>query len=68
MLRYARPYYAPPVAGIGFQDDELPVYADFGYVAFTIGMTFQVSDTDLAKRPSGVRHLRAGWARRVLRR
>ncbi len=49
-LRYARLYYAPPVGGIGFQDDELPHYADFGYVAFTIGMTYQVSDTDLAKR------------------
>jgi uncharacterized membrane protein len=50
-LRYARLYYAPPVGGIGFQDDELPDYADFVYLAFTIGMTFQVSDTDLAKRP-----------------
>jgi uncharacterized membrane protein len=36
---------------IGFQDDGLPEYADFVYVAFTIGMTFQVSDTDLAERP-----------------
>jgi uncharacterized membrane protein len=36
---------------VGFQDDEPPDYADFVYVAFTIGMTFQVSDTDLAKRP-----------------
>ncbi|HET8874192.1 MAG TPA: DUF1345 domain-containing protein [Gaiellaceae bacterium] len=50
-LRYARLYYAPPVGGIGFQDDVLPDYADFVYLAFTIGMTFQVSDTDLAKRP-----------------
>lgn len=53
-LRYARLYYAPPVGGIGFQDDELPDYTDFVYLAFTIGMTFQVSDTDLAKRP--IRH------------
>jgi len=50
-LRYARLYYAPPVGGIGFQDHEQPSYADFVYVAFTIGMTYQVSDTDLAKRP-----------------
>jgi uncharacterized membrane protein len=26
---------------VGFQNDELPDYADFVYVAFTIGMTFQ---------------------------
>jgi uncharacterized protein DUF1345 len=26
-------------------------YADFAYVAFTIGMTFQVSDTEISKRP-----------------
>ena len=51
MLRYARLYYAPPVGGIGFQEDELPDYVDFVYLAFTIGMTYQVSDTDLAKRP-----------------
>jgi uncharacterized membrane protein len=50
-LRYARLYYAQPVGGIGFSDDDPPGYADFAYVAFTIGMCFQVSDTDLAKRP-----------------
>jgi uncharacterized membrane protein len=50
-LRYARLYYAPPVGGIGFPDDALPDYTDFIYVALTISMTFQVSDTDLAKRP-----------------
>jgi uncharacterized membrane protein len=54
MLRYARLYYAEPVGGIGFQERELPDYVDFVYVAFTIGMTYQVSDTDLAKRP--IRH------------
>jgi uncharacterized membrane protein len=50
-LRYARLYYAPPVGGIGFPEDDLPDYADFVYLAFTIGMTFQVSDTDLTNRP-----------------
>jgi uncharacterized membrane protein len=50
MLRYARLYYAPPVGGIGFADDQPPEYLDFAYLAFTIGMTFQVSDTDLAKK------------------
>jgi uncharacterized membrane protein len=46
MLRYARLYYSPPSGGIDF-DDEEPEYADFAYLALTIGMTFQVSDTDL---------------------
>ena len=50
-LRYARLYYSPPVGGIGFPAGDRPDYSDFVYVAFTIGMTFQVSDTDLAKRP-----------------
>ena len=30
--------------------DEPPDYLDFVYVAFTVGMTFQVSDTDIAER------------------
>jgi len=32
---------------VDFNQDEPPRYVDFAYVAFTIGMTFQVSDTDL---------------------
>jgi uncharacterized membrane protein len=49
-LRYAHEYYTPPVGGIDFKSDELPDYRDFAYVAFTIGMTFQVSDTDIQRR------------------
>ena len=49
-LRYARLYYAPPPGGLGFAEHEPPVYADFAYVAVTIGMTYQVSDTDISKR------------------
>jgi len=45
-LRYARVYYTPPDGGIDFHG-ERPDYADFAYLALTIGMTFQVSDTDL---------------------
>ena len=45
-LRYARLYYSPPEGGIDFQG-EAPDYLDFAYLALTIGMTFQVSDTDL---------------------
>src|ERR1700742_3068730 len=49
-LRYARLYYSPPDGGIDFKG-ERPDYLDFAYLALTIGMTFQVSDTDLtAKR------------------
>ena len=49
-LKYARAYYSEPAGGIEFNEDEPPNYVDFGYYAFTIGMTFQVSDTDLTKR------------------
>jgi uncharacterized membrane protein len=45
-LRYARVYYTPPDGGIDFQGGR-PDYLDFAYLALTIGMTFQVSDTDL---------------------
>ena len=47
-LRYARLYYTGQPGGISFnQQSPGPRYLDFAYVAFTIGMTFQVSDTDL---------------------
>jgi uncharacterized membrane protein len=50
-LRYAHEYYSQPVGGIDFKTHgELPDYQDFGYVAFTVGMTFQVSDTDIQAR------------------
>ncbi len=47
MLNYARQYYGKPEGGINFNENQPPRYADFAYLAFTIGMTFQVSDTDL---------------------
>jgi uncharacterized membrane protein len=50
LLRYARIYFTPPDGGIDF-GAEPPDYGDFAYLALTIGMTFQVSDTELtAKR------------------
>jgi uncharacterized membrane protein len=51
-LRYADIFYSSPVGGIGFGDDgsELPSYRDFAYMALTIGMTYQVSDTTLRDR------------------
>jgi uncharacterized membrane protein len=46
--RYAHLYYSEPPGGIDFKtDDDRPTYTDFAYVAFTVGMTFQVADTDL---------------------
>ncbi|MEP7115144.1 MAG: DUF1345 domain-containing protein [Ilumatobacteraceae bacterium] len=51
VLRYARLYYGEPPGGIDFASaQEPPDYMDFVYVAFTIGMTFQVSDTGIAQR------------------
>jgi uncharacterized membrane protein len=49
MLRYARLYFAHG-GGIEFKDREPPTYLDFAYVAFTIGMTYQVSDTAVTAR------------------
>jgi uncharacterized membrane protein len=49
-LRYAHLYYGPKLPGIRFDDrdsDPSPTYRDFAYLAFTIGMTYQVSDTIL---------------------
>ena len=48
-LRYAYQYYTGGDGGIDFNQDEPPRYSDFAYLAFTIGMTFQVSDTDLKR-------------------
>ena len=46
-LRYARLYYSEAAGGIDWHADDLPDFGDFAYVALTIGMTFQVSDTDI---------------------
>lgn len=46
-LRYAAEYYADPsVTPVDFST-ERPDYQDFAYLAFTLGMTYQVSDTAL---------------------
>jgi uncharacterized membrane protein len=47
-LRYARLYYAHS-GGISFNQVEPPRYTDFAYLAFTLGMTYQVSDTDIGR-------------------
>ncbi|HWD80997.1 MAG TPA: DUF1345 domain-containing protein [Kribbella sp.] len=53
-LRYARLYYVDEEGGVSFHMDASPDYQDFAYLSFTIGMTFQVSDTDL--QSSEIRH------------
>ena len=45
-LRYARLYYMND-KGIDFNQKEAPQYTDFAYLAFVLGMTYQVSDTNL---------------------
>jgi uncharacterized membrane protein len=51
MLRYARLFYSGAEDGIDFNQGHdpksQPTYRDFAYLAFTIGMTYQVSDTNL---------------------
>jgi uncharacterized membrane protein len=59
MLRYARLYYTGTDGGISFNEDDPPAYPDFAYLAFTIGMTFQVSDTNIEDktiRRTALRH------------
>jgi uncharacterized membrane protein len=61
MLRYARLFYGgDEPGGIDFHegDDYRPDYGDFAYLAFTLGMTYQVSDTDLVDRPVRMAALR----------
>jgi uncharacterized membrane protein len=58
MLKYARMYYKND-RGIDFYSDIPPRYSDFAYVAFTIGMTFQVSDNNFETnefRRTALRH------------
>ena len=53
LLRYAHQYYNEgKVGGIDFKEgpEYEPDYRDFAYVAFTIGSTWQVSDTDVTDR------------------
>lgn len=61
-LRYAHLYYMGATDGIDFEGDAArpPDYRDFAYLAFTIGMTYQVSDTTLRDR--GIRRTVLGHA------
>jgi uncharacterized membrane protein len=65
-LRYARLYYGQPRGdgqprgGIDFNEEDPPRYSDFAYLAFTVGMTFQVSDTSLQTKQMRATALRQG--------
>ncbi|MCU1472930.1 DUF1345 domain-containing protein [Amnibacterium sp.] len=48
-LRYAALYYEER-GGIDFNQRQSPTYGDFLYLAFTVGMAFQVSDTAIRSR------------------
>jgi uncharacterized membrane protein len=59
MLRYAVLYYSGTTGGIDFNQEDPPRFADFAYLAFTLGMTYQVSDTNLRStriRSAALRH------------
>jgi uncharacterized membrane protein len=47
-FKYARLYYfgEPDTGGIDFKQDDPPTYSDFAYLAFTMGMSFAVSETE----------------------
>ncbi len=60
-LRYARLYYQEPEGGIGFSESGPPEYSDFAYLAFTVGMTFQVSDTSVESKAMRATVLRQAW-------
>ncbi len=49
-LRYASLYYEGTPGGVDFNSKDMPDYGDFAYLAFTLGMTYQVSDTALGSR------------------
>ncbi|HTN78407.1 MAG TPA: DUF1345 domain-containing protein [Acidimicrobiales bacterium] len=62
-LHYAHLYYTEPHGGVEFTDNESegpPDYRDFAYLAFTVGMCYQVSDTSLSTRHMRHTALRQG--------
>jgi uncharacterized membrane protein len=51
-FKYADVYYDDPVGGVEFRaqgNEQAPDYRDFAYLAFTVGMTYQVSDTEVTQ-------------------
>lgn len=58
--RYARLYYLDAGAGgIDFNQQDPPAYRDFFYFSYNLGMTYQVSDTNVSNsqiRAVALRH------------
>jgi uncharacterized membrane protein len=52
MVRYAHRYYGRlergQSGGIDFNQDDDPMYSDFGYFSVGLGLTYQVSDNDIS--------------------
>ncbi|MBK7822370.1 MAG: DUF1345 domain-containing protein [Tessaracoccus sp.] len=48
-VRYADLYFSAPAPPIDFGDEQ-PTYTDFAYLSFCLGMTYQISDTNLKTR------------------
>jgi uncharacterized membrane protein len=46
--RSAQLYYGEPVGGIDFNSNDQPSYRDFCYFSYNLGMTYQVSDTEVS--------------------
>ncbi|MEV4881159.1 DUF1345 domain-containing protein [Streptomyces cyaneofuscatus] len=46
--RYAYLYYLPTEGGIDFNSQDRPTYVDFLYFSYNLGMTYQVSDTNVS--------------------
>ncbi|MBX7452190.1 DUF1345 domain-containing protein [Mycolicibacterium sp. 3033] len=59
-LTYAKIYFREkPVGGIDFNTTETPRYSDFAYVAYAVGMSFAISDTNLTSsrmRATALKH------------
>jgi uncharacterized membrane protein len=63
--RYAYLYYSPSGGGIDFNSDDPPAYRDFLYFSYNLGMTYQVSDTDVSSttiRAVALRHCLLSYA------
>jgi uncharacterized membrane protein len=58
-VRYAHEFWQHD-GGIAFPEEPRPLFGDFLYLAFTIGMTFQTSDVAFTARP--MRRLALGHA------
>ena len=60
-VRYARLYYSGRAGGIDFNEADPPQYSDFAYLSFTVGMTFQVSDTNIESKQIRRMAVRHAW-------